>query len=59
MGQRFHFRKKSTPKSNDAKNKLILESNVAWVKHGSCSELWAPKAIQYIAETIFYNQLSL
>ena len=36
-----------TPKSNDAKNKLILESTVTWVKHRSCSELWAPKAIQY------------
>ena len=30
----------------------MLESTVAWVKHRNCSELWAPKAIQYIAETV-------
>ena len=47
LGRCYHFRKKSTPKSNDAKNKLILESTVTWVKHRSCSEPWAPKAIQY------------
>ena len=57
MGRCYHFRKKSTPKSNDAKYKVILESTVVWVKHRSCSELWAPKTIEYIAERVFYNQL--
>ena len=55
MGRCYHFRKKSTPKSNDAKNKLIPESTVDGLGIGVASSYGLLKQFNTLLKEYFKN----
>ena len=55
MGRCYHFRKKSTPKSNDAKNKLIPESTVDGLSIGVAPSYGLLKQLNTLLKEYFKN----